>query len=274
MADRTMRLNRFLARAGHGSRRSVEDLIRDARVTINGVIVTDLGRQVDLAHDRVSVDGQITHIPRDLRIYVFHKPLDVVSTLKAQKGQPSLEIYRLQSEIPERFVPVGRLDSESTGLLLWTDDGDLNQALCRPDTGVWKTYEVELGADLPPAKVPLLTDGKIHIDGRPCRPCKLEMAPDKTTRHWIMKLHEGRRRQIRRMFKKVGVKVIGLHRVAVGPVELGLLRPGDFRRLSHEEDQMLRQAVSNGRPTGENPTRTRGKNSRRPGGQRRRRPTG
>ncbi len=240
----TLRLNRFLARAGHGSRRSVEDIIREGRVAIDGKIVTDLAIQVDPENQVVSVDGNQTHLPQDFRVYAFHKPLDVVSTLKSQGGQPSLEPYRLQSQIPDRFVAIGRLDSESTGLLLWTDDGDLNQKLCKPEGGIWKTYEVDLGADLPASKIPLLTEGKINIDGRPCRPCKLELAPDKTTRNWIMQLHEGRRRQIRRMFKKVGIKVIRLHRVAVGPVQLGLLRPGDFRRLTHDEEQQLRREVA------------------------------
>ncbi len=242
--DSTVRLNKFLARAGHGSRRSVEEIIRQGRVTIDGQIVTDMGSKVDPENSNVMVDGNLTQMPRDFRIYAFHKPLDVVSTLKSQGGQPSLDPYRLQSEIPERFVAIGRLDSESTGLLLWTDDGHLNQALCSPDAGVWKTYEVVLGADLPLNKVPLLTEGKIHIDGRPCRPCKLEMADNKTTRHWVIQIHEGRRRQIRRMFKKVGVKVVHLHRVAVGPVQLGLLRPGGFRRLSFEEEQALRKEVA------------------------------
>ena len=268
--DAPMRLNKFLARAGHGSRRAAEELVRQGRVSIDGEVVTDLGRQVAPATHTVAVDGVPAELPRDYRVYAFHKPLDVVSTLKSQGGQVCLEAYRLVAEIPERFVPVGRLDSESTGLLLWTDDGDLNQALCRPNTGVWKTYEVELGADLPPAKIPLLTDGKLHIDGRPCHPCQLEMAPDRTTRHWVMRLHEGRRRQIRRMFKKVGLKVVTLHRVAVGPIELGLLRPGDFRRLNHEEEQALRQAVSGPRNQGAKPRGKRGTKPRRPGGNRRR----
>ena len=242
--ERTMRLNRFLARAGMGSRRAVEEFIRQGRVAINDQKVQDLGRQVVLEEDRVSVDGMPVHLPRDFRIYAFHKPLDVVSTLKPQGGQPSLLAYRLQADIPDRFVPVGRLDSESTGLLLWTDDGRLNQELSRPGSGVWKTYEVELAEPLPPNLVPRLTRGEIVIDGRPCLPCRLEMAPDRTTCHWIMQLHEGRRRQIRRMFKKVGLKVVRLHRTRIGPIALGKLRPGDFRRLTRAEEQELRQAAS------------------------------
>jgi pseudouridine synthase len=239
-----MRLNRFLARAGKGSRRSVEDLIRAGRVAVNGETATDLGRRVDPDTDTVTLDGAPLRLPGDFRVYAFHKPRDVVSTLVAQGGQPTLTPYRLQSDIPGRFVPVGRLDAESTGLLLWTDDGDLNQRLCRPDTKVWKTYEVELDRPLPPALVSRLTRGGIEIDGRPCRPCRLRMQPDATTLHWIMEIHEGRRRQIRRMFQSVGLKVTALHRTAVGPIELGKLRPGDFRRLGKDEVAALRAAVA------------------------------
>ncbi len=274
--ETTMRLNRFLARCGHGSRRSVEELIRQGQVAIDGQTVKDMGRQVDLDNDLVTVNGVPTNMPRGHRIYAFHKPIGVVSTLKSQGGQSSLLPYRLQSEIADRFVPVGRLDSETTGLLLWTDDGDLNQVLCQPDSGVWKTYEVELGADLPLTKIPQLTDGQIFIDGRQCRPCKLELAENKTTRNWVMQLHEGRRRQIRRMFKKVGVKVVRLHRVSVGPIQLGLLRPGDFRRLSHEEEQLLRKELAqsakrdDSNKSGKRPAGKSGNRSR----QRRRKPTG
>jgi len=240
----TMRLNRFLARAGLGSRRSTEELIRAGRVQIDGETVADMGRRVDLDRDVVTVDGQPVNTPRDLRVYAFHKPVDVVSTLRSQGGQASLLPYRFQSDIPDRFVPVGRLDADSSGLLLWTDDGDLNQALCRPAAGVWKVYEVELNGPLPPDQIPVLTDGKLSLDGRPCRPCRLHMQMDKTNRHWIIELQEGRRRQIRRMFKAVGLKVLALHRTSVGPVNLGRLRGGDFRRLNPAEVKNLRDALS------------------------------
>ena len=165
----------------------------------------------------------------------------MVSTLRAQGGQASLLPYRIRADLPERFVPVGRLDADTTGLLLWTDDGDLNQALCRPASGVWKTYEVTVDRGATPTQVRRLTEGGLVLDGRPVRPCRL--APGKDTRHWIMELHEGRKRQIRRMVKAVGLRVTSLHRTAVGPVKLGLLRPGDFRRLTVAEVQALRDAL-------------------------------
>ncbi|MBU8869817.1 MAG: pseudouridine synthase [Gemmatimonadales bacterium] len=241
--DNKLRLNRFLARAGFGSRRASEELVRQGRVSINGQTVLDLGRQVDPDSDDVQVDGAPARMPRDFRIYAFHKPLEVVSTLKSQGGQPSLLAYRLQAGIPDRFVPVGRLDSESTGLLLWTDDGQLNQLLCRPHSGVWKSYELELNGPLTPALHEQLIGGKIQLDGRTCLPSRLEMQPNETNRHWVMQIHEGRRRQIRRMFRVVGLKVLHLHRTEVGPVGLGKLRQGDFRRLNQQEESALRKAV-------------------------------
>jgi len=242
--ENSMRLNRFLARAGLGSRRSVEELIKKGEIKVNGEIAKDMGRRIDPDQDEVRHQDQVLILPDDFRVYAFNKPLDVVSTLKAQGSQPCLLPYRLQSDIPDRFNPVGRLDSETTGLLLWTDDGELNQALCSPSSGVWKTYEVELNDHLPDKKVKIITQGGIEIDGFPCMPCKLEMQEDQTTRHWIIQLHEGRKRQIRRMFRSVGIKVIKLHRTQVGSLNLGKLRPGDFRRLNHAEVQELRQLAT------------------------------
>lgn len=242
--ESTMRLNKFLARAGFGSRRAVEDIIRQGRVKIDDQTVHDLGRQVDPEAHSVTVDGIPAFLPQDYRVYAFNKPVDVVSTLKPQGSQPGLLAYRNQADLPDRFVPVGRLDAESTGLLLWTDDGTLNQELARPKGAIWKTYEVELSDPPSHSDIVKLTTGKISIDGRPCLPCKLELAEDQTTRHYVMQLHEGRRRQIRRMFKSLHIKVLKLHRTDIGPIGLGKLRPGDFRRLNHTEETELRKSVA------------------------------
>jgi len=239
-----MRLNRFLARAGHGSRRAVEDLIRAGRVRLDGEVVSDLGRRVTPGVHEVTVDDLPVNLPSSNRVYAFHKPLEVVSTLRSQGGQASLLPYRRSADLPDRVIPVGRLDAATTGLLLWTDDGVLSQALCRPASGLWKTYELELNGNLPPASIPVLTGGKVQLDGRPCRPCRLEPQTGRSPRHWVMELHEGRKRQIRRMFMAVGLRVVALHRTAFGPVQLGRLHPGDFRRLTAREEAELRQAVA------------------------------
>ncbi len=238
-----MRLNRYLARAGLGSRRSVETLVTEGRVAINGKKVTELGRRVLPDSDEVTVDERPVFLPEGFRVYAFNKPKDVVSTLVSQGGQPSLLPYRLQSDLPDRFMPIGRLDSETTGLLLWTDDGNLNQDLCRPRSGLWKTYELELNEDLNQSQIRKLTRGTIELDGRACRPCRLKRSSGGTTLDWVMEIHEGRRRQIRRMFRAVDRRVMKLHRVGVGPVTLGNLRPGDFRKLDHNLVEKLRALV-------------------------------
>jgi pseudouridine synthase len=212
-------------------------------VAVDGQIVFDLGRRIDPAHSVLTLDGQPLEIPLRFEVYAFHKPLGVVSTLKAQGGQASLLPFRTQAGLPARFKPVGRLDLETTGLLLWTDDGDLNQALCRPRSSIWKTYEVELNRPLATEQLPILSDGEISLDGRPCLPCRIQPAAGGASgRHWTLKLHEGRNRQVRRMFQALGLQVVRLHRSSFGPIRLGQLDSGGFRRLSSEEEQALQRA--------------------------------
>lgn len=242
-ADDTLRLNRFLARAGYGSRRGVETLVNEMRVAVNGEIVTDLARRIDPERDQVQVDGLPVEAPQDFRVYAFHKPVGIVSTMRAQGGQQSLAGFALRASIPGRFKPVGRLDADSAGLLLWTDDGDLAQALLKPRSEVWKRYEVTIAKVLAPGAEKMLAGGKIVLDGYPVRPCKVHPDPEGDRRRWVMELHEGRKRQIRRMMAAVGAKVVTLTRTAIGAVELGRLHEGDFRRLGRPEEEALRRAA-------------------------------
>jgi 23S rRNA pseudouridine2605 synthase len=239
----SLRLNRYLARAGLGSRRGVEELVRAGRVTVNGTVRREPGCRVHPRSDRVALDGKAVHLPSAWRAYAFHKPAGVVSTLKPQGGQTGLAAYRAKAGLPAALVPVGRLDAETTGLLLWTDDGVLAQALLRPASGVEKTYEVGLDGDLTPPDRERLEGGVLILDGRRCRPLRAEPLRPGTRRHWRLRLHEGRKRQIRRMFVLLGLRVLSLHRTAVGPVRLGRLRPGDFRRLRGSEVASLRRAA-------------------------------
>ncbi len=234
------RLNRFLADAGLGSRRSVEDLVHAGRVAINGVVVTGLGVRIDPATDRVTVDGAVVRSRTTGRCYAFHKPHGVVSTLRAQGGQPSLGPYKRRADLPEPVMPIGRLDADSTGLLLWTDDGALARDLLRPGTGLWKTYRVTLRRRPTPAEARRFTGGDIVLDGRPCLACELEPGPGGV---WTVRLHEGRKRQIRRMFRALDNRVVTLHRVGFGPIRLGNLAPGAFRLLDDDETAALRRAV-------------------------------
>ncbi|MBD3221590.1 pseudouridine synthase [bacterium] len=241
--DDRLRLNQFLSRAGHGSRRGVESLVRQGRVTIDGEVVRDLARRVDPSAETVAVDGMVARLPRHFRVYAFHKPLGVVSSLRGQGQQVDLAALRERAGIDPRFHPVGRLDQDSSGLLLWTDDGTLSQALLRPGHEVWKTYRIVLGNALGRGLERTLAGGTLELDGRPVRPCHLEADPGGDRRRWTIRLQEGRNRQIRRMLAAVGARVVALERVAFGPIELGRLRPGDFRRLTEREDQALREVA-------------------------------
>ncbi len=236
-----MRLNRFLARAGCGSRRSVEELIRAGRVNVDGETVTDPARGVDPARQRVTLDGRPVALPQRWRVMAFHKPRGVVSSLRPQGDRPCLLEYRRRAGLPAGLVPVGRLDVDTTGLLLWTDDGQLQQDLSRPRSHVWKVYRVLLDAALDRSSVELLRGGGIELDGRPCLPARLRRGPDPL--RWEIALREGRNRQVRRMFEAIGRRVLHLHRVAYGPIRLGKLAPGRFRELSDDEITALRAAV-------------------------------
>lgn len=237
-----LRLNRFLAQAGYGSRRGVETLIQSGRVAVGGRTVTDLAWRVDPAMHQVTVDGQPAVLPQDTRVYAFHKPLHVVCTMRPQAGQTGLAAYRRTGALPERFQPIGRLDHDSSGLLLWTDDGLLAQALLRPRNEVWKTYRIELARPLSQRAERLLTGGTLELDGRPVLPCRLDIAAD-DRRCWQIELHEGRNRQIRRMIAAIENRVLSLTRTAIGPVKLGRLHPGGFRRLGARELSALRKAA-------------------------------
>jgi pseudouridine synthase len=238
----SIRLNRFLARAGVGSRRGVEPLIRQGRVAVDGSVVTEPGRRVVPGQTVVTVDGRPVEAPRRWSVYAFHKPAGVVSTLKPQGRQSGLDAYREQAGLSAAVIPVGRLDTDTTGLMLWTDDGALAQALMRPDTGIWKRYGVQLNRAPTRRQFVALEKGELVLDGRPCRPARV-VERRREGRQLVLELHEGRNRQIRRMFALLGLRVLDLSRTAVGPVSLGRLKEGCFRRLKPEEVAELRRAT-------------------------------
>jgi 23S rRNA pseudouridine2605 synthase len=221
-------------------------MIQAGRVRVDGRVVTDLARRIDPDTDSVSVDGQPARIPREHRVYAFHKPLGIYCTLKPQGAQQGLLDYRETADLPDRFKPVGRLDHDSSGLLLWTDDGLLAQALMRPSSTVWKTYQVSLARPLSMRHERKLARGGIVLDGRPVLECRILADPGGDRRIWQVQLHEGRNRQIRRMLAAVGNRVVSLSRLAIGPVALGRLRPGGFRKLTMKELSSLRKAANLG----------------------------
>jgi len=225
-----VRLNRYLASAGVGSRRAVDELIRAGRVTVNGE-VGELGAAVGDG-DVVAVDGR-TVAPQELAYLMLHKPSGVVTTASdPQRRRTVVDLV----ESPERVYPVGRLDRDTTGLLLLTNDGELANRLAHPRQGVDKTYVVEVEGDPPPEAIRRLEEG-VELDDGPTAPARARRLG---AGRLELVIHEGRNRQVRRMCEAVGHPVRRLHRTAYGPLELDTLAPGSWRPLTAEEVAALR----------------------------------
>jgi 23S rRNA pseudouridine2605 synthase len=224
-----MRLNAFLARAGVASRRRADELIKAGRVTVNGEpgqLNTVVG-----AHDRVEVDGR--EVARQRLAYVLlHKPAGVVTTASDPQGRPTV-VELVPSE--PRVVPVGRLDADTTGALLLTNDGKLAHRLAHPRYGVEKTYEAELEGDPEEEALQQLRDGLDLEDGRTAPARARRLGPG----HVELVLHEGRKHQVKRMLAAVGHPVTRLHRVAYAGLTLEGLEPGAFRELEPSEVRQL-----------------------------------
>lgn len=236
-----MRLNRFLARAGVASRRAADDLIVAGRVVVNGVVVTELATAVDPEADSVEFDGRPVRLPPALTYIVLNKPPGYVVTLSDPQGRPT--VADLIADAGSAVVPVGRLDARTEGLLILTDDGELAHRVTHPSFELDKIYEVVARGVLSDESRRRLEDG-IELDGRLTAPARVTVRS--TSRHTTVAeivVHEGRKRQVRRMFEAVGHPVRGLRRISVGPIELGDLRPGKWRRLTERELRALRDAV-------------------------------
>ncbi len=235
------RLNKVLSKAGVASRRAADKLIAEGRVTVNGAVVRELGVKVDPERDAIKVDGaRIPPIPQKHIYLMLNKPRGCVTTLSDPQGRPT--IMDLLGSVRARVYPVGRLDFNSEGLLLLTDDGDLARELMHPGRGVDKTYAVKVRGTPSGDSLKRLRAG-IKLEGRMTLPAKVvvERAGANT---WLrMTIAEGRKHQVRRMLRAVGHPVLKLKRIRYGGLDLGDLAPGGLRRLSSEEVQQLRRAA-------------------------------
>jgi 23S rRNA pseudouridine2605 synthase len=233
-----MRLAKFLAHAGVASRRAAEEIIREGRVTVGGEIVTDPARDADGTLP-VKVDGRHVHAPDDRMVWLVHKPAGIVSTAKDTHGRKT--IVELVHAPGTRLYPVGRLDADTTGLILLTDDGDLANHLTHPRYEVPKTYvaHVEHGP-VKESALRELREGVVLDDG------KTAPAGIRQIRSGVLEitLREGRKRQVKRMCAHIGHPVKKLQRVAFGPLRLGDLGEGKVRKLSPAEVQRLRDAAA------------------------------
>jgi 23S rRNA pseudouridine2605 synthase len=231
-----VRLQKFLAHAGVASRRASEEIIYAGRVTVDGRIVADPARDVT-AQDDVRVDGKAVAPVADTVVFAVNKPAGVVSTARDTHGRPT--VVDLVPAGGRRLYPVGRLDAETTGLLLLTDDGELADLLTHPRYEVEKVYVAEVsGGPVGPETVEALRSGDTLDDG-PTLPAGVELLNPKLLR---ITLREGRKRQVRRMLDAVDHPVLSLRRVKLGPLDVGKLKPGEWRALEQAEIDALRAA--------------------------------
>lgn len=247
----TMRLQRFLARAGVASRRGSENLMTAGRVTVNGQVASELGTKVDVDRDVVAVDGCRVELAAGPVYLMLNKPAGYLTTMSDPQGRPTVAELVPTSTYPGLF-PVGRLDFDTTGLLLFTTDGDLGQALLHPSHHVDKTYVAHVdgrvtGKDLEP-----LCRGIVLDDG-PCQParcrvlkpgqalCVCPQGIPRGTSVVEVTIHEGRKNQVKRMLSAVGHPVLALHRPRFGSLRLGDLAPGAWRLLTAQEVDSLKQ---------------------------------
>lgn len=237
MMENKVRLNKFIANNGDISRRTADEFIQQRRVTVNNITVDFPSYEVDTAKDKVRVDGELIKV-RTTNLYIaLNKPAGVVSTVSDDKRRPTVVDL---VKVNQKIYPIGRLDFDSTGLILLTNDGDLADSLMHPKHEVDKTYLVKLSKPLDEKHRHLLEKG-IMLDKRRTKPAVIKFASRHSFDRLYITIHEGRNRQIRRMFERFGYFVDKLERTQFGPVKLGTLQRGKWRYLTTEEVKKLKK---------------------------------
>lgn len=233
-----VRLQKYLASCGLGSRRHCEDLIAAGRVALNGETVTRQGLCLDPSCDSIRVDGRPCR-PQGMRYLMLNKPVGYLCTNRDPQGRRTY--LSLLPPSRERLFSIGRLDADSSGLLLVTNDGELAMRLAHPRHWVGKTYEVTVNGRLTAAQAAAMRRG-IVSEGETLRAAEVEcIGPEASGVHYRILLREGRKRQIRRMFDALGLRVISLHRTAIGSLRLGDLPSGQWRDLDPREIEDLKK---------------------------------
>jgi len=236
-----MRLNKFLSKAGIASRRAADNLVAQGRVKVNGQVVTALGTVIDENNDKVLFDNKPIGLPDEFVYILLNKPTGYLVTCK-DPGKRNI-VIELVGEYGRVVRPVGRLDMDSSGLLLLTNDGELAFRLSHPRFKIDKTYEVKCEGFLTDESIEALTNG-VELDDGMTWPANLEIiSRTKNFSKFLITIHEGRKRQIRRMGLAVGNKVLTLSRVKYGDIAIGNLKKGKYRLLSEKEINSLKQAV-------------------------------
>nr|WP_246454548.1 pseudouridine synthase [Leucobacter denitrificans] len=246
-----MRLQKALANAGVASRRACEALITGGRVTVNGQVQRELGSRIDPETDEVRVDGVVVQLDVSKRYFVLNKPRGVVSTMSDEQGRPDLREFT--DQIEDRLYNVGRLDTDTSGLLVLTNDGELAHKLAHPSFGVQKTYVAKVRGRVTAAVIQQLLDGVELTDGH-IKADAAKLLPGGSSRsHSLVEitLHSGKNRIVRRLLAHVGHPVEELVRRQFGPLHLGTLKVGEMRELSTgERGALLSAAEGNAKGTG------------------------
>ncbi len=237
------RLQKILARAGLASRREAERWIVEGRITVNGSVVRKLGSQADPAKDSIKVDGKRIRPAASPLYYALHKPPGVITTLNDPEHRPDLTPYLARLGEKKRVFPVGRLDYNTTGLLLLTNDGDLALRLAHPRYGVKKLYRAKLSACPSEDDLARLRKG-IRLEDGMSAPARARIVDKLKKNAWVeIEVQEGRKREVRRMFEALGFFVEKLIRIRIGSVSLGPLPQGELRPLSQIEVKSLKRDV-------------------------------
>jgi len=236
------RIQKIISMAGVASRRKAEELMRAGSVTVNGRVVRELGSKADPERDHIKVSGKLIN-PRQAKVYLMlNKPREVVTTLSDPMGR--MTVKALLRGVRARVYPVGRLDYDSEGLLLLTNDGELVQKLLHPSFEVPKTYEVKVKGILTDEEIREVSRGVVLSEGRTL-PCRIQKIKKTEKNSWLeMTIHEGRNRQIRRMLEKIDHPVLKLKRIRMATLELDALPIGRYRYLTAQEIRSLRSLAA------------------------------
>jgi 23S rRNA pseudouridine2605 synthase len=236
-----MRINRYLAAAGFGSRRACEALIRRGAVSVNGAVVETLAATVDTEADAVAVDGHAVPAAAPTRVLVLNKPTGVLSTVADAHNRKTVMDIAREHGFAQRLFPVGRLDLDTSGILILTNDGGLSYRLTHPRFKIEKTYRVAVKGEIGEEAVAAIVSG-VDLDGYRTKPCRVEVL-ERSGGATVLRVHlrEGRKRQIRRMFALHGHPVTTLERTALGDLTFDDLAPGRMRALTVREERRLRE---------------------------------
>ena len=234
-----MRLQKYLALCGVASRRRAEQMILDGKVQVNGQTIREMGVQVDEEKDTVSVEGAVVRPEAEKHYLAYYKPVGEVTTVSDPEGRATvMDKFR---DYPVRLFPVGRLDYDSEGLLLLTNDGDMMNRLLHPSREVRKSYLIKASNEVTDEEIRTLRRG-VMIDGKMTSPAEVRLIRKEAfDTVLLVTIHEGRNRQVRKMVEAVGHQVVALRRVAFGPILLGDLPRGQWRHLTPQEISKLKE---------------------------------